>query len=176
MTISNFSKYFLETDEVYPVVLKPKTDPDSYINIQQKREARGIQWEYDGETFRLMREGHSLSAMPSPKMDKVLVVYPPNDKFFGAPRNLVIHNPDGTIHCRPQAPTLKSPNDKPPHLESVAAECCNAVAQWHQYDDQFMVLIELEMNQTGYVEFQEIDPYTGQYGEFSKAVRIRYIP
>jgi hypothetical protein len=110
--ISNF-QYFSEEGISLKVNLginvytfEGNEQPD--ISAYYKSTSTGIKWLYNGKEIVIGLPNEHLQGYPTPDLNKVVIVYPPENSEHAAPDNAVIYNADGTVFMQLKAPALVS--------------------------------------------------------------------
>lgn len=105
---------------------------------------------------------------------------PRDGKQFPAPRNLVAYNPDGSIHCRPETPTLTTPEDQFPYGK-FARECnfqpfglsrAFYSINLNTHGGRAGMYVYLDTGFNDAHEIRQFNPYTGQCEDWLKSVRL----
>ena len=165
--IQNPCWYCPEIDTALPMELSPDSDGYLYDEALQTsgcNSLHGIQWCYEGRTIRIHRHKQRLCGYPSPAFDKVVVVYP-LDKIFTEPNNLVIYNPDGSLHMRPEIPLSCAPKDTWPYTSPIKPLSYLDV-HWTKYEGKITMAIDLELGLQDALETRIFNPYTGECEDF----------
>lgn len=68
----------------------------------------GVKWVHEGREVAISLPGVYLQGYPTPDLQKVVVVYPPESGAYPAPANAVVYHANGSIHRQLQAPELIS--------------------------------------------------------------------
>lgn len=177
------SWYCPEIDAAIPIDLTPNRNGYAYckeLDYNPHISCHGLQWEFEGRIIRLRRHNKALYGRPSPAMDKFVVVYPRDDKQFPAPRNLVVYNPDGSIHCRPETPTLTTPEDHFPYDDFARKRNFKPFGLSRAFDNVNLntkaghvgMHVYLDMGFNGAYEIRQFNPYTGQCEDWLNSVRL----
>ncbi len=171
---TNLGSFYLASGEFYPLSIGPGKDVDEFMTPGPSGNYyRGVQWDYQGQTIRIAQEGHSTDIMPCPNTGKIVVCYHPSHSTFGGSRNLVVYNPDGSIHCRPATPILISPKENYPHISGVEAEYFKFLEQWEIFKGEVVLPVQLEMGRNDFVEIRVFDAETGECGDLIATICMR---
>lgn len=172
---TNIRQFYLANNDSYPITIgvgKSKTEKKC-PTPSGGNYCKGVQWDYQGQTIRIAQEGQSIGIMPCPKSNKVVVKYHHSHPTFSGSRNLVVYNPDGSIHCRPAAPILISPKENYPHISGVEPEYFAYLEQWEVFKGEVVLPVQLEMGRSDFIEIRVFDAETGECGDLIATICMR---
>jgi hypothetical protein len=88
---------------------------DNLISSYYRSKSKGILWEYNDKEIRIINDDYFIEGLPTPDLQKVIVIYPMDHGTYPAPNNAVIHNGDGSVFKQLSPPTLVSDLAKEQH-------------------------------------------------------------
>jgi hypothetical protein len=154
LTDPNQDSYFFEEDR------------DSYYKVSLSKNA-GIKWMSENREIVIYEQNIYIWGLPSPDLEKVIVIYPMDHSAYPAPNNAAIHNADGSVYMQLSPPQLisdlaKQQQERDPkgpfkvHFEDVSWQYNNS--------GEVVVCISIAYNRDWH-EDRELNTETGEFGE-----------
>lgn len=138
-----------------------------YVN----KATKGLFWVTSGKSVNLCEAGVSIFGLPTPDMQRVVVIYPMEHKQYRAPGNAIIYNADSSVHKILIAPEpisdlaktrsrfmVKSKAFNPPHrlyFDSV---------RWSKVEGEIVTVVRIGFDRD-WREERILNPETGEFGE-----------
>ena len=129
---------------------------------------QGLRWDFLGKEVRLFEKSISLFGLPTPNLQRVIVIYPYDHPVYPEPGNGVIYNADGSIHLQLKVPKLISP------LAKQRAPFMNYEAPLKLYFDrvrwakngkgEVITAVQIGFDRD-WLEERELNTETGEFGE-----------
>lgn len=69
---------------------------------------QGLRWDFQGNGITLFEKPVSLFGLPTPDLQRVVVIYPYDHSRYPSPVNAVVYNANGSIHKQLKVPKLIS--------------------------------------------------------------------
>jgi hypothetical protein len=149
-----YSLFEFATDEEYK----------EYVN----HNPQGLRWDFAGKEIKLFERPLSLYGLPSPDLQRVVVIYPFNHPVYSEPRNAVIYNADGSIHLQLVAPKLISPMAKQRerfmNYEAPLKLYFDRVRWAKNNKEEIVTAVQIGFDRD-WLEERELNPETGEFGK-----------
>jgi hypothetical protein len=144
-----------------------------FINDQEYKEyinnlPQGLKWEFLGREIKLLENSISLFGLPTPDMQRVVVVYPYDHPIYPSPGNAVIYNADGSIHKHLRVPKLISElakqRERFMNYEAPLKLYFDRVGWARNSKGEIITAVQIGFDRD-WLEERELNPDTGEFGE-----------
>lgn len=136
-----------------------------YIN----NNPQGLKWEFQNKEIKFFENPFSLFGLPTPQLDKVILIYPYDHPKYKAPQNAVIYNDDGSIYMQLKIPEL---------ISSTAKERKSRIKKFNPMNDAYfrgvywskdgkgnlITVVSIDFDWEWW-ESRVLNPETGEFGE-----------
>ena len=124
---------------------------------------QGLRWEFLGKEIKFFEKPISLFGLPTPNLQRVVVVYPYDHQTYTSPNNAVIYNNDGSFYIQLKCPQLISDLAKKSRLIPFGLYF-ERVAWSKDSKGDIITSISIGYNRDWW-ESRVLNPETGEFGE-----------
>lgn len=142
------------------------SDEDLYYEISHA-EGRGLKWTFNESEIYINDSAYRIWGLPSPDLQKVIVIYPMDHGTYPAPNNAVIHNADGSVYMQLSPPELISDLAKQQQERDPKGSFMvyfEDVSWGYDSNSNTVVAISIGYN-WNWREQRALNPETGEFGE-----------
>jgi len=146
-------------------------DP-ALVSLYHKSKSTGVTWCSEQNRITLQEPKQHIYGLPSPKMDKVVVIYPGDHLTFSKSRNAAIYNPDGSLNIHLDRPILISKYWKEYGKKVSESDVWYDHISWHKLENgEIVVKVRIGFNRDWYEE-RVLDTETGELKELIECGRF----
>jgi len=149
-----------------------KENEPALISLYHKSKSTGVTWSHGRNRITFLEPKLHIFGLPSPKMDKVVIVYSSGHSIFNKSRNAAIYNPDGSLSVHLDIPILISKYSKEYGKKASESDVWYDHISWHKLENSEIVMkVRIGFNRDWYEE-RVLDTETGELKELIECGRF----
>lgn len=131
-------------------------------------QGKGVSWVFENKLVEVLEPGKKINGLPTPDLQRVVVIYPHNHPVYSEPRNAIVYDADGSIHLQLKVPKLISAlakqRERFMNYEAPLKQYFDGVSWKKNNKGEIVTAVQIGFDRD-WLEERELNPETGEFGE-----------